>query len=51
MGYIFNQDFQDFIEALNNNAVENILVGGYAVILHGLVRSTADMDVWINRLQ
>ena len=49
MGDIFNQDFQDFIQALNNNNVEYILVGGYAVILHGFVRSTADMDVWINK--
>jgi hypothetical protein len=27
----------------------NILVGGYAVILHGYIRSTADMDVWVNK--
>ena len=51
MGDLFNQDFQEFIEALNNNGVEYILVGGYAVILHGFVRSTADMDVWINKTQ
>jgi predicted nucleotidyltransferase len=49
MANLFNQDFQDFLQALNNNKVEYILVGGYAVILHGYIRSTADMDVWINK--
>lgn len=38
MSNIFNEDFQDFIRALNNNSVEYILVGGYAVILHGYNR-------------
>lgn len=49
MADLFNQDFQDFIEALNMAVVEYILVGGYAVILHGYIRSTADMDVWVNK--
>lgn len=49
MADLFNQDFQDFIEALNKASVEYILVGGYAVILHGYIRSTADMDVWVNK--
>lgn len=49
MSNIFNEDFQDFIRALNNNAVEYILVGGYAVILHGYNRTTGDMDIWVNR--
>jgi hypothetical protein len=35
MGTIFNDDFRDFIQAMNNHNVEYILVGGYAVILHG----------------
>lgn len=49
MGSIFNDDFRDFIRALNNNQVEYILVGGYAVILHGYRRVTGDMDIWVNR--
>lgn len=47
----FNKDFQDFIEALNKHNVEYILVGGYAVILHGYIRSTADMDIWVNKTE
>lgn len=45
---IFNPDFQDFIAALNDCEVEYILVGGYAVILHGYNRTTGDMDIWVN---
>ena len=49
MAAIFNDDFRDFIQALNDNHVEYILVGGYAVILHGYRRTTGDMDIWVNR--
>jgi hypothetical protein len=49
MGNIFNPDFRDFLQALNSNDVEYLLVGGYAVILHGYSRVTADMDIWVNR--
>jgi hypothetical protein len=49
MANIFNDDFRDFIQALNNNKVEYILVGGYAVILHGYRRATGDMAIWVNR--
>lgn len=48
MGNIFNQDFRDFLFALNEANVEYILVGGYAVILHGYNRTTGDLDVWVN---
>jgi len=49
MGTIFNDDFRDFIQAMNHQNVEYILVGGYAVILHGYRRVTGDMDIWVNR--
>ena len=49
MASIFNDDFRDFIQALNDNNVEYILVGGYAVILHGYRRVTGDMDIWVKR--
>jgi hypothetical protein len=35
MSTIFNEDFREFIQSLNDNKVEYMLVGGYAVILHG----------------
>ncbi|SFQ33436.1 hypothetical protein [Parafilimonas terrae] len=47
MGNILNEDFRDFINALNNNQVKYSLVGGFAVILHGHSRVTGDMDIWV----
>jgi hypothetical protein len=49
MGNIFNEDFRDFINSLNNYDVKYILVGGYSVILHGYSRTTGDMDIWVER--
>lgn len=40
MGNIFNKDFVDFIESLNSNEIEYVLVGGYSVIFHGYPRTT-----------
>lgn len=34
---------------MNQHNVEYVLVGGMAVILHGYVRGTGDMDVWVNK--
>jgi hypothetical protein len=44
---LFNQDFRDFLTALNKHEVDYILVGGYSVILHGYNRNTGDLDVWV----
>lgn len=49
MGNIFNDDFREFIQTLNNCKVRYILVGGYSVILHGYSRTTGDMDIWVER--
>ncbi len=38
------EDFRDFIELLNSNKVEYILIGGWAVGLHGNPRTTKDID-------
>jgi predicted nucleotidyltransferase len=47
MSNLFNPDFLDFLQALNKCEVDYILVGGYAVILHGYERVTADIDIWV----
>lgn len=49
MADYFNEDFRDFLKAFNNHHVEYILVGGMAVILHGYVRTTGDMDIWVKK--
>ncbi|GHB26307.1 DUF6036 family nucleotidyltransferase [Mongoliitalea lutea] len=48
---IFNDDFKDFIESLNKFDVEYILIGGYAVVLHGYHRTTGDLDIWVNQTE
>ena len=44
---IFQEDFRDFLKALNDNEVKYIMVGGLAVVLHGHARVTGDMDIWV----
>lgn len=44
---MLNQDFKEFIQSLNDNGVRYLVVGGYAVALHGYPRYTKDMDVWV----
>jgi hypothetical protein len=46
-GTVLNQDFKEFIKSLNDNGVRYLVVGGYAVALHGYPRYTKDMDVWV----
>ena len=48
---MLNQDFKEFIQSLNDNEVRYLVVGGYAVALHGNPRYTKDMDVWIEMSQ
>jgi len=49
MDNIFPPDFRDFINALNDQQVKYLLVGGYAVILHGYARTTGDLDIWVEQ--
>jgi len=42
------KDFREFVELLIKHRVEYIIVGGYAVGIHGYPRYTGDLDVWLN---
>ncbi|WP_066349666.1 hypothetical protein [Geminocystis sp. NIES-3708] len=44
---MLNQDFKEFIQFLNANQVRYLIVGGYAVAIHGHPRYTKDIDIWI----
>jgi len=46
---VLNRDFKEFIESLNDNGVRYLVVGGYAVALHGYPRYTKDIDIWLER--
>jgi hypothetical protein len=42
-----NKDWRAFIELLNSNEVEYLVVGAFAVAFHGFPRYTADLDVLV----
>ena len=42
------RDFKEFLKLLNSNNVEYLLIGGYAVGIHGYIRTTNDLDIWVN---
>lgn len=44
---ILNKDFREFIELLNSHKVKYLIVGGYAVTVHGYPRYTNDLDIWL----
>ncbi len=42
------EDFEDFVKLLNQHNVNYMIVGGYALALHGKPRHTGDLDIWID---
>lgn len=45
---MFSQDFREFVELLISHEAEYMIVGGYAVGVHGHPRYTGDLDIWLN---
>ena len=43
-----NQDFVDLLRAFIAADVSFLIVGAYALALHGRPRATGDLDVWID---
>ena len=41
--------FKELLESLNKNRVEYLLIGGYAVAMHGYPRATEDIDFFVSR--
>jgi hypothetical protein len=41
------REFKEFIALLNAEKVDYLLIGGWALALHGHPRYTGDMDIWI----
>ena len=44
---MINQDFSDMLSALSEEGVEYLLVGAYALAVHGHPRATGDIDIWV----
>lgn len=43
-----NQDFLDLLRALSAHDVRFLIVGAYALAVHGRPRATGDLDVWVD---
>jgi hypothetical protein len=41
------RDFKEFLKSLNSNSAKYLLIGGYAVGIHGHIRATNDLDIWV----
>ena len=44
---MLNEDYKDMLSSLDAEKVEYLLVGAYALALHGHVRATMDIDIWV----
>ncbi len=44
---ILDEEFIKFWKSLSQNNVQYIMVGGFAVYMHGYIRTTNDIDIWI----
>ena len=44
---MMNPDFKDLFHEFNASGVEFLVVGAHALAVHGHVRATKDLDVWI----
>jgi hypothetical protein len=46
---LLNPDYRDILSIFNAQRVEYLLVGAYALAVHGLLRATGDIDLWVRR--
>ncbi|HME92519.1 MAG TPA: hypothetical protein VKE49_13905 [Myxococcaceae bacterium] len=42
-----NEDFRDLLQVFVEGDVQFLIVGAYALAVHGLPRATGDLEVWI----
>jgi hypothetical protein len=44
---LLNPDYRDMLSAFDDEKVEYLVVGAYALAAHGLPRATGDIDLWV----
>lgn len=44
---MLSRDFKEFVALLNAHEVKYLVVGGYAMAVHGRPRQTGDLDIWL----
>lgn len=47
----WNEDFLDFIDCLNAESAEFVVVGAFALAAHGLPRASGDIDLFVRPTQ
>ncbi|MHB8883196.1 MAG: DUF6036 family nucleotidyltransferase [Thermodesulfovibrionales bacterium] len=45
---MLNEDYKELLQILSENRVEYLVVGAYAMAMHGYPRATADLDIWVD---
>ena len=44
---MLNEDYRDILQILLKNKAEFLVVGAYAMGVHGYPRATGDIDIWV----
>jgi len=44
---MLNKDYKEMLQLLLNNKVKFLVVGAYAMGIHGYPRATGDLDIWV----
>jgi hypothetical protein len=44
---MLNKDYREILQELSAEKVKFLLVGAYAMAVHGYPRATADLDIWV----
>jgi hypothetical protein len=44
---LVNPDYRDMLSALSAEGAEYLIVGAYALAVHGVPRATGDIDLWV----
>lgn len=48
---MFNDDYKDILQLLLKSKAKFLIVGAYALGLHGYPRATGDIDIWVEPSQ
>ena len=44
---LLTDDFREFLRLLDARRVDYLVIGGYAVAIHGYPRATVDLNIWV----
>lgn len=44
---MLNEDYREILQSFNDNNVKYLVVGAYAMGVHGYPRATGDFDIWV----